>query len=76
LPTRAAEAWTSSDRAAGSLIGVEAVILAAVVDVPVLGVLGVAGVLGAGAFAAGLLLLLELPQPAAATAATLRTNAM
>jgi hypothetical protein len=40
----------------------------------VLGLLGLAGVLAAGGFAA-LLLLLELPQPAAATAAALTTSA-
>ncbi|HUZ29157.1 MAG TPA: hypothetical protein VMU90_07940 [Solirubrobacteraceae bacterium] len=78
LPTRLADAWISRARAAGSLIGVEAVTWPAEVTVlGVLGVLGVTGVLGAaGVPAAVLLLLLELPQPAAVIAARLKTTAM
>jgi hypothetical protein len=40
-----------------------------------LDVLGAAAVLGGGVFAAVLLVLLELPHPAAANVATLNTNA-
>jgi hypothetical protein len=62
-------------RTAGSVIGVDGPTLAVVAVLEVLGVLGAAGVLGAGVLAAVLLLLLELPHPAAATAATLKINA-
>jgi hypothetical protein len=56
------------------VIGVEGPTLAVVAVLDVLGVLGAAGVLGAGWLAARLLLLLELPHPAAAIAARLKIN--
>jgi hypothetical protein len=62
-------------RTAGSVIGVDGPTLRVVAVLDVFGVLGAAGVLGAGVLAALLLLLLELPHPAAAIAATLKINA-
>jgi hypothetical protein len=65
-------------RKAGELTGVEAGSFPAgagpAVVVVVLGVLGVAGVLGAAGGCAVVLLLLELPQPAAAIAAMLKNR--